>query len=238
MRRRNFVAMAFGRRGSGKSYLLRRFATKFPRRLSLDPMGEAAESSPRAIICYTVDDVRAALAAQVHRQAWHIVACIDPADAPSICRMLAPPNRLPQHSYSSSVGGVCLEAPEVDVIAPNSGAIAPEVRNVFQRGRHYGLSILGDSQRPHLVNRVTSSQADVIIAFQQHEPRDIKYLGVLMSEPLAALVPALERVGPYTHLRYFPATGIGEIVLADGRVWKRLRADGISDLPLFSGSAR
>jgi hypothetical protein len=134
--------------------------------------------------------------------------------------------------FARSVGGLCLEIPELDQIAPNHAGIDYFVRNVFQRGRHHAVSILGDSQRPHLVNRVTTSQADVIIAFQQHEARDLKWLADTMSVPLAEYVARLGAFGQYSHLRYFTATGVAEIVNRDGATLHRLRSDGARlDIP-------
>ena len=200
MERVNFVEFACGMRASGKSTLLARHAARFPRRLIIDPIAEYWGVYKGAIECLSLPETLDALGDLVKVRRWTIVACLEPADTVKLCGMLAPLNN-PRAGYSISVDGLLLECGEVDTIAPNSKAIPNEIKNLFQRGRHYRVSVVCATQRPRDVHRVVTSQADVISCFRQHEPRDVDYLASLTTSALAARIATLE---PYAHLQFLP----------------------------------
>jgi hypothetical protein len=146
---------------------------------------------------------------------WTVVCGIDPGDVPELLAAIAPVGGKTDRGFSRRVGGLVIECGEIDVIAPNNGTIAPEVRNVFQRGRHHQLSALVAVQRPASVNRIVTSQADVLCAFRQHEPRDADYLGEIMSPRAPEIVRSLP---PRNYLRYMVNYGTLETVNEKGQV--------------------
>lgn len=149
---------------------------------------------------------------------WTVVTCIEPDDVAKLCGALAPVGSL-GGGYSRAVGGVMFECGEVDTIAPNNAGIRPEVRNIFQRGRHYRISVLCATQRPRDVHRVVTSQADALWLFRQHELRDLEYIAQVTSQPVKDLVRELPQ---YSHVRYLPNVGTCEIVDRDGKVTRRV----------------
>ena len=209
----SFVAFATGKKRSGKSHLLARYATRFKRRVLVDPVAEFFGVYAGAYECMKYGEVLDALedAATVDR--WNIVACISPDDTVKLCGVLAPLNN-PRGGYARAVGGLLLECGEVDTIAPNNAGIAPEVRNLFQRGRHFRVSVVCATQRPRDVHRVVTSQADVIACFRQHEPRDVDYLAQITSDALAKRIASLE---PFHHVQYLPSFGTAALVDPQGR---------------------
>lgn len=230
MIRANFIGFSCGKRGSGKSYLLARYSAKFPKRIVLDPLGEYLGAYEGASECGTLDETIDALEANLLTKAprWTVVACIEPSDVAKLAGALAPVGSL-SGGYSRAVGGVVLECGEVDTIAPNNAGIAPEIRNLFQRGRHYRVSVLAATQRPRDVHRVVTSQADALWLFRQHELRDLDYIAKNTSEAVADVVKGLPQ---YHHVRYLPNVGTCEVVNEKGIVTKRVDLfDGATVLP-------
>lgn len=217
MQRKNFVAFVCGMRASGKSVLLARYAAKFDRRIVLDPNCEFLGVYPGARECHTLRQTIDALDDCAGEKRWTVVSCIDPEQVPKLCRVLAPVGSL--GGYSRAVGGCLLECGEVDTIAPNHAGIAAEVRNLFQRGRHYRISVVCATQRPRDVHRVVTAQADAICAFKQHEPRDLDYLAQCTSVAIADRVRQLER---YFHVQYLPNQGAAFLVNPRGATVQRI----------------
>ena len=54
--------------------------------------------------------------------------------------------------------------------------IRPGLEWLINCGRHFNLSILAASRRPHKVHRDLTAQADVIVVHQMHEARDLEYM--------------------------------------------------------------
>lgn len=63
----------------------------------------------------------------------------------------------------------------------------PELARFPRIGRHRGISQLYVAQRPSMLHRDVTSQSDLLVSFQQHEERDVRYLVNLLG-------PAGERV--------------------------------------------
>lgn len=212
MRRENIVVLALGQRGSGKSaWLARHVVARAPRVLTLDGTGESADADMDAIVCVGLGPTVAALRACAPHPAWRIVAVLDEeAEAPELAAWLCPPVAPGRVPYSQQVGGLLLEVGEVDAIA-GAGGSAPAVRALWKRGRHYRLSIAAATQRPHECARVISSQSDHIVAFRQHEPRDIAWLARTISPAAAEQVSTLPRYA-YLHAEMRR----GRVVVRDG----------------------
>lgn len=210
---RNFVAFATGKKRSGKSFLLARYASAFPRRFIVDVTGEFSGAYAGAYECMTYGQALDALDDCIGRPRWTVVACLAPADTVKLCAVLAPENN-PRSGFAYAVGGLLLECGEVDTIAPNHGGISGAVRNLFQRGRHARVSVVCATQRPRDVHRVVTSQADVIACFRQHEPRDVEYLASITSDALSRRIAALD---PFYHVQYLPSNGTAALVDPQGR---------------------
>ena len=66
---------------------------------------------------------------------------------------------------------------ELDMYTSATIGDMPEYfRKIIRYGRHKGIGVVGISRRPAALPREVTSQSTYIISFQQHEPRDIKYL--------------------------------------------------------------
>lgn len=207
---RNFIAFVCGMKRSGKSHLLDAMAMRFPRRIVFDFVGEY-EGRYKTPTAFTLDEaVGQLMKARKQADKWTVVCTLD---IPDVVRLLAA--LMGRNSWARAAGGIVIQCGEVDVIAPNNGSISQEVRHVFQRGRHFGVSALVATQRPRDVHRVVTAQSDIICAFRQHEPRDADYLGEVMRSDA---VPLLRDLKQYEYLRYYPNFGKLEIVDKDGAI--------------------
>lgn len=59
-----------------------------------------------------------------------------------------------------------------------------EFANIVQRGRHRDITLIAISQRPYRVNRTLSSQVKELYTFQQSEPRDIDFISEFIGQDL------------------------------------------------------
>lgn len=216
----NFIAFACGMKRSGKSHLLDTLASKFPRRIIFDFIGEYdAAISERGFfggesVAECVDLLKHA---HKTRTGWTVCAMLTPEQVPELLGAIMHK----QNPFSRAVGGVVVQCGEVDLIAPNHAGISTEVRNVFQRGRHFDVSALVATQRPRDVHRVVTSQSDILCAFRQHEPRDADFLGDIMRSDATPLVKTL---GRFEYVRYMVNYGRLDIVSADGSVRETIPA--------------
>lgn len=206
VKRQNLISFVCGRKGAGKSQLLHEvFSNAHPRVITLDMTysGEVLERDPNAIPAFTLAELANILDVCAAQPSWHVAAELPARDVPALFEVLCPTSR-GTPSYSRAVGGVAVECGEVDAIAPVGGT--PDIiDNAFKRGRHVLLSLFTGTQRPHECSRVVTSQADVVVAFSQHEPRDIEYLSRAISKPVGNLIRHLPK---YHHVWYDQATGM------------------------------
>ncbi len=186
---------ACGMTESGKGHWLRAlFLSRFPRILTLDPLGEVGAnglvSGGRVYRASTLPELRQALSLAVRNgRRWHVVATIQPNDFPELCRMLVPPVIVDGKCFPLLVGGMAIDMQELDLIAPSNPV--PEVRGLWSRSRHVGLSIAGATQRPHGVSPIIRSQSRFHLICRQDEPADMKYLAEYLPAEAAAELPRL-----------------------------------------------
>lgn len=64
---------------------------------------------------------------------------------------------------------------EVDIVS-SAAKMPVGLKKIINYGRHNAINLLALSRRAHMVPRDLTANADAIVTFNQHEPRDIKYL--------------------------------------------------------------
>lgn len=77
-------------------------------------------------------------------------------------------------------------------IGPSSGF--PEARWFPNYGRHNAISMLFVARRPTEISRDVTANADAVICFQFHEPRDLQYIREIGGDDAAERIAAL---GPH-----------------------------------------
>lgn len=70
---------------------------------------------------------------------------------------------------------------EVDLVSA-AGRMPEGLKKIINYGRHRRINVYALSRRAHMVPRDISANADAITSFCQQEPRDIKYLSEYMGE--------------------------------------------------------
>lgn len=174
----NTITFVTGRKGCGKSTLVREVMREHARVVVLDYIGEYGPEC----------------GATVHRG---ILACAralerwDPK--PRYCLSL----RVTEERDALDLLGIVRKMRSVLLVVEEAswlcspGRLPLELRELVRFGRHQEISQLYVAQRPAMVHRDVTSQADVIVSFQQHGERDVAYLEGSVLADRAELVRAL-----------------------------------------------
>lgn len=164
-----------GQTESGKTFfLVKRVLPRHKRVLILDRTGEWYVREPQAPSCTDLRQCFALLDEYSTRDRWRIIASLDNDDARILAtRLVGVPDI--RAGYAYNVGGMALVLSEVDLLVPVANA-PPELRNLWRRGSHAGLSILADTQRPANVSKEATSQCKQLVFFVLYEPNDLDYV--------------------------------------------------------------
>lgn len=166
------VTLILGKRGSGKSFLLKKIIARERRFLIYDTLGEYSDG----IIFTDVNELHGFWKNHLFDSFRLIYQPLKPQEEfDKICEL------------SYLCGSMVFAAEEIDTFCkPND--ISTDFANIIQRGRHKNIDFYGVSQRPYGINRIVSSQAKRIITFQQSEPRDLDYLSMYIGKELSEQV--------------------------------------------------
>lgn len=188
---RVFIA---GSSGSGKSTAAwKHYLQYYPRRILLDFTGEWDNHADEVVT--DVVQLSVALRRLAPKGKWTISAALDGDEAlQDFVDYLIPVPRL-EDSPVRRVGGAVLLVDEVDLIAPPR-SMRQEVRTLWRRSRHVGLSIVATTQRPEAVSREVSAQSQQVLCLQLVEPAALDYMADLMRVDLSGL-PAWWKANPH-----------------------------------------
>lgn len=207
----SYVLAVFGVKGSGKSTLLAQQRRRFRKVLILDLVAEYLLPKNRIEGAHECTTLRASLDA-LERCAsldrWVIVAAVRPSAAAVLVSVLV-------NGYAKAVGGVAVECGEAEKLYRNHAGLPEFLEDAIHRGRHFAISMLLGTRRPRDLNRLVTSQADVICTFRQHEARDLEYVADNTSPGLAARI---KKLGKWEYVEYRPPIGVARHVSKDGDV--------------------
>jgi len=215
------IVTVVGRTGSGKTQLIaQHIGPRHARRITLDMVGECAALYPHAHKADSLAKVlRLMRAFHEHSVSrWHIVAALDVKEIGKLVRILAPTGSGAKHSLAAAWGGIALEIFELDLVAPvdrSEAATREAIRTAYARGRHFGLSILAATQRPHMIDRIATAQSTYVVTFQMHEPNDLAWLERVGGKRFAEA--ARVGLGQYESAWYAARTGDMYALSADYR---------------------
>jgi hypothetical protein len=153
----------------------------------LDRTGEWFVREPQAPTATDLDTCFDRLDENADKKQWLLIVSLDNDDAEILAQRLVGVPDIRQ-GYSYNVGGMALVTPEVDLLVPTSNA-PKELRSLWRRGSHAGLSILADTQRPANVSKETTSQCRRLVFFPIYEPNDITYMRLQLGR---LYVPAIQ----------------------------------------------
>lgn len=217
------IVTVVGRTGSGKTQLIaKHIGPRHARRITVDLVNECRKLYPHAVTARTLADVVRLLRAFHERSVnqWHIIAALEIRDVGKMIQMLAPTGTQAEFSLAAAWGGIALEIFELDILAPvdrSEPATREAIRSAYARGRHFGLSILAATQRPHQIDRIATAMASHVVTFQMHEPADLQFLERVGGKRFAEL----SRTGLEPHQSAWYVARTGEILTltADYKHW-------------------
>ena len=139
----------------------------------LDPLGEWSDFASAE--CYTVGEAVDAIRHLVKRDPkWTVVIQLPPDDLAELVNWLIPIPDL-QRSPVLAMKGAAMLIDESDLVAPPRG-MAEEIRTLYRRSRHVGLTLISTTQRPANLSREASAMSTQAIMLKLTEPRDIAYM--------------------------------------------------------------
>jgi DNA helicase HerA-like ATPase len=168
---------------SGKGeYVKRCWWPRVSRLLILDHVGEFYDAPPGGAVpvlgaSATID----ALKRLSSHKRWRISASVtvDEISEEIVPRLFRYPEI--RQSYGRLVGGLALHIAEVDRVI---GSASTDMRDLWRRSRHAGLTVFADSQRPSNVSKEITSQSDAVVFLHIHEPADVEYMQKLVRSPV------------------------------------------------------
>ena len=168
----NLIICVFGRKGSGKTTLVREIIKENPRVFVIDSLAEydagfQVVHGKRACIEAMRDAGRARedlFDLKEERGPFRLSL-----------RVLDVEDNLELIDYAYEFPGTMLVVEETSLYT-KSHFLPTEISRLVRYGRHREIDQIYVARRPSEVSRDLTAQADLIVSFQQQEPRDVKYL--------------------------------------------------------------
>jgi len=173
------IRLVIGKRGSGKSVLVKHMIRNERRLVIYDIMSEYTEA-------VTFDDTQKLWLVNFWRQVYK-------GNFRIVYRPLRPKDEidwLAQAVYA--LGDLTFVVEEIDAVCTPFD-MSPWMQAIIQRGRHMNIEMIGVTPAPFGIHRDLTRQAKDIFVFRTKEPRDIQYLRRLLGEAIEAKLVALEQ---------------------------------------------
>ncbi|MBA7495392.1 hypothetical protein ES702_05974 [subsurface metagenome] len=154
------VSLILGKRGSGKSYLVKKILQKNKHFVVFDTLGEYTDG----VTFQELPKLLEFWEKFIDKNFRLIYQPLRPKEEfEDICRLVW------------ACGDLTFVVEEIDTFC-GSFDLPEHFAHIIQRGRHKDITLIGISQRPYGINRLLSSQAKEMCIFNTTEPRDLDYL--------------------------------------------------------------
>lgn len=150
----NYIVGIMGKKGMGKSFMVKHFMHRIKRKIIIDPMHEY-----NGTIFYSWDDVVVFLNEYYDLDFSIVYRPLEDEDREYFMRVV------------NQVNNYTLIAEEVDLLS-DSHDIHEELEKLIKYGRHESRNLIWISRGPYEVNRLLTRLTDTMITFQQNEKRD------------------------------------------------------------------
>jgi hypothetical protein len=158
------VTVVLGKRGSGKSEYVKRNILpdlKTENYIIFDPL---AEYGKFGVICESFPEMENYIETQRAKgKKYHAILRFEETD------------EWERAFYLYKLGNLTMLIEEIDWHC-SPLKISPGLEKNLKYGRHYNCDIVAISRRPAEINRLITSQAQLMIVFEITEPKDIEYL--------------------------------------------------------------
>lgn len=171
--------MVIGKRGSGKSYLVKKMISQVDRLFVWDLMSEYDQG-----VVFGPENMRELIYfwQNFYRRQFRIVyRPINPQK--EIVRMA---------ELIYELGDLTFVVEEIDAIA-GTYSMPEQISAIIQRGRHKNIQLVGVTPAPFGINRDLTRQAKEVYVFSTNEPKDIEYLRGLLGSEIESKIAALEQ---------------------------------------------
>lgn len=208
------VVSVFGRKGSGKTTLVRELAASYDRRIAFDTLGEYGQADGWTVV-HDFEGALTLMSAPPARFAWSI--------------------RLSEIADYFDLFELAFEIPNTLLLFEESSLfcsasyLPDQLSKLVRYGRHRNIDMVFVSRRPSEVNRDVTAQSDLIVTFRQHEPRDLMYLAAVSG----ANVDHVRTLGDYR-----VAVIQGDATDAPPAVQSRMQGPAQLELPLTPKGGR
>lgn len=177
------IILVIGKRGSGKSYLVKKLIQSRTRLLIWDLMSEYT-----GCVVFTAEEWETfrAFFLKVYYKKFRIAY-----------RPLHPKeeiDRIARLIYE--LGNVTFVVEEIDAIC-GSNYIDPTLECILHRGRHRNIELIGVTPAPFGINRDLTRQAKEVYIFNTNEPRDREYIRNLLGSETEKM---LDSLGQYEYV--------------------------------------
>lgn len=188
----NLVMTVFGRRGSGKTFRSCRIAEQFDKCIIYDTRDRIGAKKTKvgiydaymegAKVIYNDFDALIDLIAKKEKKFCYIFKPMLPReDFEYFCQICD----------SAEVTDTLIFIEEIGLLTDSYAAgIEPNFYKLLRFGRHNGIHLLMNSQRPQDVHRSITAESSHIIVFNQTEQRDIAYFAGYIKD--TAVLPKLK----------------------------------------------
>lgn len=199
----NVVISVFGKKGSGKSTLVKEIVDESPRVIVFDTMGEYDSKRDKPIT--NCEAALMELARIQNERRFRVILHLEEdEDTFAAMRVAFDVGKPGKHN-------TLLVVEETSFYCSPS-YLPPELARFVRYGRHRGIDQIYVSRRPAEIHRDLTAQSDLVVSFKQHEPADVDYLRKIMG-PEADQLP---------HLKKYAILVSGEIDLAPLPVLERV----------------
>jgi len=167
------IFLSLGRRGSGKSYLLRRISAAYPRKVIFDSLGEYTDTD--GSLCYSFEEFTQAVLNTEHDSSFTIIFRFDPEKEDS----------RPEFNEALRIlwyRGNCFVLIEEIQLFASTHAMPLWLKNALLTGRHRNLALGFSTQRPGECHKTIISQANHVFAGSLHEKNDLDYVRSVVGE--------------------------------------------------------
>jgi len=185
------VILVIGKRGSGKSYLVKKMIAESQRLFVYDVM---AEYNKGVVFGPQSWAAMAALWRKSYRGNFRLIyrPIEDQKEMQTIAHLIF------------ALGNLTFVVEEIDTVA-QAYRIPWMFRYILRRGRHRDITLIGVTPSPYGIHRDLTRQAKEIYLFSTNEPRDKQYLsGLLGSE----MINKLEGLEEYQYVKWDEGSGL------------------------------